>query len=314
MSEPTRDERILGCVLGQLVADAAARPLHWVYDQKKLAALLEEVDEPAFFPRNASPFYDVPLGAQSGYGDQGLVMLRALRAAGGSFAPADFLAHATRHFGPGSAYAEAHARRGKNYDSPADRKGWKGAVPGPWVHATTLAYLERARQGLEPTGMVDGDESDAYCAALPVIALLREPAAIDQALRAVSSSELCMEYGRKQAAWVLAALGERPEPALPAAVAEALDEEHSAFVARTGKACPYPGTYLSALHAIATSGSFREAVEKTIVAGGCNCSRANFVGAVWGARGGLGGIPAAWLEKTTAAAEARAAVEELLAG
>ena len=68
-----------------------------------------------------------------------------------------------------------------------------------------------------------------------------------------------------------------------------------------GKHCGNPGNFKAALLAMLTSSSFTEAVRKNIRAGGCNCSRANLLGACLGAANGIGGdrgVPLAWLEKT----------------
>ena len=40
---------------------------------------------------------------------------------------------------------------------------------------------------------------------------------------------------------------------------------------------------------------------KTIKAGGCNCSRANFVGAYFASYKGIKGIPQDWIKKTNPA-------------
>jgi hypothetical protein len=42
-------------------------------------------------------------------------------------------------------------------------------------------------------------------------------------------------------------------------------------------------------------------VIKTIKAGGCNCSRANFVGAYFAAANGVKNIPLQWINKTKSA-------------
>jgi len=49
---------------------------------------------------------------------------------------------------------------------------------------------------------------------------------------------------------------------------------------------------------VKTSENFDEAVRKTILAGGCNCSRSFFIGAMMGAKLGIKGIPKEWIEKT----------------
>ena len=55
---------------------------------------------------------------------------------------------------------------------------------------------------------------------------------------------------------------------------------------------------MGSIHAIITSSSYKSAVIKTIKAGGCNCSRANFVGAYFSALKGIKNIPTQWINKT----------------
>ena len=62
-------------------------------------------------------------------------------------------------------------------------------------------------------------------------------------------------------------------------VVASLDVEHSKAVGHIfGRPCYNPGSFLGALHAVLSSQSYPEAVRKTIIAGGCNCSRAFFIG------------------------------------
>ena len=51
--------------LGATVADAAARPLHWVYDPKKLKKYIKGKKEIAFLKKNKSPFYSIKTGFSS---------------------------------------------------------------------------------------------------------------------------------------------------------------------------------------------------------------------------------------------------------
>ena len=55
---------------------------------------------------------------------------------------------------------------------------------------------------------------------------------------------------------------------------------------------------MGSIHIMVTSNSYKSAVIKTINAGGCNCSRANFVGAYFAALKGLKNIPYQWIKKT----------------
>ena len=73
-------------------------------------------------------------------------------------------------------------------------------------------------------------------------------------------------------------------------------------VRKFGKACSYPGTFMGSIHAIITSNSYKSAITKTIKAGGCNCSRANFVGAYFAALK-PNSIPTSWIKKTIPANE-----------
>ena len=61
--------------LGSTVADAAARPLHWVYNQKKLRTYIKGKKDFTFLKNNKSPFYNIKTGKVSGYNAIGQVML-----------------------------------------------------------------------------------------------------------------------------------------------------------------------------------------------------------------------------------------------
>ena len=70
------------------------------------------------------------------------------------------------------------------------------------------------------------------------------------------------------------------------------------MVKKLGMACSYPGTFNSSIHSIINSSSYKGAILKTIKAGGCNCSRVNFVGAYFAALKGVNSIPKSWIKKT----------------
>ena len=86
---------------------------------------------------------------------------------------------------------------------------------------------------------------------------------------------------------------------------------YSENVEKYGKACPYPGSFIGSLLAISLCHrnqlGYADTIRKVIKVGGCNCSRANFVGACLGAIYGLQiendpstthGIPMEWILKT----------------
>ena len=78
-------------------------------------------------------------------------------------------------------------------------------------------------------------------------------------------------------------------------------KSHSLIVKKLGMACSYPGTFNSSVHAILSSTNYQRAILKTIKAGGCNCSRANFIGAYFAALKGFNSIPKSWIKKTVPA-------------
>ena len=73
---------------------------------------------------------------------------------------------------------------------------------------------------------------------------------------------------------------------------------HPILVKKLGMACSYPGTFNSSIHSIINSTNYKSAILRTIKAGGCNCSRANFIGAYFAALRGARTIPKNWIRKT----------------
>ena len=53
------------------------------------------------------------------------------------------------------------------------------------------------------------------------------------------------------------------------------------------------------MHAFISANDFTQTIRPTVKAGGCNCSRALFAGALAGAKYGLDGIPMTWIQKTS---------------
>ena len=84
---------------------------------------------------------------------------------------------------------------------------------------------------------------------------------------------------------------------IPGKVKKMKSKHHNTVVKILGMSCRYPGTFLSSIHAIIKAKNYKEAVLMTIKAGGCNCSRANFVGSFLSAQNGGRGIPKSWISK-----------------
>ena len=113
--------------LGATVADAAARPLHWVYDEKKLKSYIKGEKNIAFFKQNRSPFYSIKTGEVSGYNDIGQVMFKTLtQTKDQKNIITNFKKNIVKNFGPGSNYWKNLKLR-KKYK----KIKWKTAMKGP---------------------------------------------------------------------------------------------------------------------------------------------------------------------------------------
>ena len=70
-----------------------------------------------------------------------------------------------------------------------------------------------------------------------------------------------------------------------------------------GKNCHLPGSYQGALFSFIsnkdTSERFAKTIRSVIQGGGCNCSRANYAGALIGAQDGMQSLPTEWIMKVT---------------
>ena len=320
-------------LLGAAVADAAARPLHWIYDTDEIQKLIGAKADPEFWPKSESPFYTLPTGANSAYFDLSLVMLRSLGQNSGVFEPRIFMEHVVSHFGQNTPYETAFQKRKLNYTPEVREKGWPAPINGPWRHGLVTTMLENFSRTEEiPVGPTTANEIDGFCAALPVW-LVSKPeqriALSQKALKIVAGGRLCEDHALAFLQLLeLASAGEQhpihqlarnPKIyGLPQQITEEIEQvisasevDHSDFVQQVGKACRYSGTFQGALHAVLKASSYEEGVRLSILAGGCNCSRSIQVGSLLGAIHGEEKIPKEWLDKTDSVAEIQNIVGKL---
>lgn len=138
---------------------------------------------------------------------------------------------------------------------------------------------------------------------------------VESAVRVTNDNELAVQTGQAVALIIQSALNEddplsavtkgsvQAHPTIKTYIDQALSytsESHLVVTSRFGMSCHLTYGVPSAVHNLATSASFREAIRKNIYAGGDSCGRAMFLGAVLGAIYGIGGekgIPLDWLDK-----------------
>jgi len=312
---PKISQRKVGCLVGAAVADAAARPMHWVYDVSALQQFIKtDPDHPEFWQQSKSPFYTLDTGDTSCYWDQAQAVMISLNKTQ-TFNFDNICQELVTQFGPGSVY-NMEARQ--EYMQRRMQGMSLTPVEGKWLHGGMIKFLENLDQGLS-VGDGHVKETDGFCCSLPLVVKY----AGDSGL-----VDMITQVTKTQSTWSVAVnhslfcskiiesfiLGQDntidtvthqvsqqcPEIAAEMEVVKASAKvPHVEAVGRIfGRPCYNPGSPLGALHAVMTSSSFEEAVRKTIVAGGCNCSRSFFIGAMIGARDGIDAIPVDWMEKT----------------
>ena len=299
---------------GSTVADAAARPLHWVYNQKKLFTYIKRKKDFTFLKKNKSPFYSIKTGKVSGYNDIGQVMFKTL-IEGHENVDVRFRRNIIKNFGPGSMYW-------KNFNSRAKYrkvKDWRGIIKGPWVHQNIIETVRNIKAKKKLTGGKKVNESDGYCAALPYFLYGYNFDNLKKIISIVTVSKISVKYALAKFHLIDLALKGSKDPIkeftrkfkkntyFKSVVADInkvrriKQKPHPIAVKKLGMACSYPGTFNSSIHSIINSTNYKSAILKTIKAGGCNCSRVNFVGAYFAALKGFDSIPKKWIKKTEAA-------------
>ena len=300
--------------LGATVADAATRPLHWVYDPKKLKKYIKGKKEIAFLKKNRSPFYNIKTGKVSGYNEVGQVMFRTL-VEGHENIEERFKKNITKNFGPGSVYWKNLNLRAK-YRKVKD---WRGIIKGPWIHQNIIETVKNIKAKKKFTGGIKVNESDGYCAALPYFLYGYDFNSLKKIISTITVSKISLKYALAKFNLIDLALKGSKDPINDFSkkfkknsyfksvvddierVKRLKSKPHAIAVKKLGMACSYPGTFNSSIHSIINSINYKGAILRTIKAGGCNCSRVNFIGAYFAALKGVDTIPKSWIKKTDSA-------------
>uniref|UniRef100_A0A8C7M1N1 Selenoprotein J n=2 Tax=Oncorhynchus mykiss TaxID=8022 RepID=A0A8C7M1N1_ONCMY len=317
-------DRALGAIIGSAVADAAAQPLHWVYDLDKLDGFLNEAPTPEFRPKSANPFYRRDTGNQSCYGDQAFVLLESLSECGGLNVN-DLRKRTYNFFGPRS-----------EYDTPVndpyrDMSGPRPQLPieGPWRHGSIKSFMKNMDAGKEETGCETDFQPDGIAKLAPIVALYAGKPdmleKVEEAVRVTQNNDACvaetLAAARILEHFILNGPDEKvldsvldqltdPDRKQPQdldkavvghiyQVRENLSKAHQDLIPSVfPNSCGLPGSFQAALHGVLTAKEFDQAIRDTMVCGGCTCSRSSFIGACLGAQIGLQGIPNSWKTKT----------------
>ena len=296
------------------MADAAARPLHWVYNQKKLLNYIKGKKDFTFLKKNKSPFYNIKTGKVSGYNEIGQVMFKTLIDDNKNIEKR-FKKNIIKNFGPGSMYWKNLGLRAK-YRKVKD---WRGIIKGPWIHQNIIETVKNIKAEKKITGGIKVNESDGYCAALPYFLYGYNLNSVKKIISTVTASKISLKYALAKFYLLDFALKGSRDPINEFTkkfkknsyfknvikdiqkVKKYKSKPHPMMVRKLGMACSYPGTFNSSIHSIINSTNYKSAILRTIKAGGCNCSRVNFIGAYFAALKGVNTIPKSWIKKTAPA-------------
>ena len=316
-------QRKIAVLVGAMVGDAAARPLHWVYDNNLLQSHIKDCKEtPEFFPESKSPFYNLPTGENSCYWDVAETSLNAL-AKSARYSYKGICQELIKAFGPGNPNYDMAARQ--EYMLKRRQGKIDGPLDGKWFNGSLVEFLDNFNHGIgsKPFGGPAIKETDGFCLNLAVVAKYADSDTVDEmseeVIKTLSTWPTAVSHGMVASKIIAKLIAAGPDfkimdikPEIQETfkdvhkslgdIEEVMGQklEHVRAVNYVfGSPCYNPGSFQGAIHAVLTSSSYSEGVRKTIRAGGCNCSRGLFIGAMSGAIYGIEGIPVDWMEKTT---------------
>jgi hypothetical protein len=176
--------------LGATVADAAARPLHWVYDPKKLNSYIKNKKDITFLKKNKCPFYNIKTGNVSGYNDVGQVMFKSLIEAKNQFEVLKiFKKNILKNFGPGSKYW-----KNLNLRKKYKKIKWTKPMTGPWIHQNIMETIKNIKSKKNITGGKKVNESDGFCAVLPYYLYDQKISNVKKVIKSVANTKMSEQY------------------------------------------------------------------------------------------------------------------------
>lgn len=208
----------------------------------------------------------------------------------------------------------------------------KEAVTGPWLQGTIIKFLDQYKLYNEDKidiihGESESKDNDGLCFSLPLMAVNPDIKKVSNNLNVIFSTFTRDQNTFKtfQLFYIMLSAFVRGDenpledifkkagnfyPELHNKLGDIKDtkenkDPHSTIIKPFGIACSNPGAFLCAYRAMIVTDSYIDAVRLNMKGGGDCCSRANVVGACYGAKYGLDfngnnpkGIPLEWIHKT----------------
>ncbi|MFT6022954.1 MAG: ADP-ribosylglycohydrolase [Ascidiaceihabitans sp.] len=287
-------------LLGALVSDAACLGLHWIYDAERIAEITARHDgKCAFAPVDAANFegvlgYFAHGGRHSGmltqYGEVLRLAIQSMNANNGAFDVDAYQAAFVAHFGPGGTY--------------------QGYIDRP-----TRAALDNIAAEKFPSG-IDDDQNPAVSRLPAILAKYHTaenlPEMIKQSMQITNVNDAAAAYSaafsdvlsrvmhNEPLGDALDAAAHSADQSIKTELLDALstrDSNSTDYAGLVGRACHLPTAGPVMFHILKHSDSYREAVERNILAGGDSAGRAILIGAIMGRVHGVAtpkGIPLSW--------------------
>lgn len=303
---PEETKMKMSVVIGAIVADAASLPLQWIYDDKKMKEVVGD-KEPEFWPESHCPFFSLPTGSSSCYSDE-MSSTLATMASDGGVNLGNLASSIQSVFGADqSPYQIALAKRAEK----------KYPISGPWLNGGVIKSLDNMNKGKSPPGSESCEDNDGFTSALPAFLLALDIAKGREVANLLTVNSVAMAHYKVQNLIIANIIGKIDDPIVSAkksiesenpevaiemdAVMEAVNQglTVSQIVSKFGKACGLPGSFQGALASIILAPDYVQGVRGNILAGGDCCARANYMGAVFGAKYGIEAIPMEWIEKVS---------------
>jgi ADP-ribosylglycohydrolase len=286
-------ERYAGLLEASLAADALALAPHWIYDQGELA---QKFGRPVDLlqPLTGSYHAGKPLGAQTHYGDQVLVLMESLEATGGNFVMEDFARRWREFWATSKAYCDhateetlAHLGSGQGLTQAGSGSTELG---GPARIAPLLLALR-------------GEETPTIIGAVRAQTALthNSPLALDAA-ELLARTVLLLARGVSIPTALRTTTADVPYRALPATEYLQKAEEAARLpvaeaVMQLGQSCPLDKALPAVFAILLRHGDDLEtALEENVAAGGDSAARGLALGLILGAAHGQRAVPRRWIE------------------
>ena len=266
---------------------------------------------PEFWPESKCPFYTLPNGAVSCYGDEIVTSLDSMTKNSNQFDVSNVCKEISIKFGAADSPYQIALEK---------RKDKKYPIEGPWINGGIIKFLENYKKSVQPTGSPNCEDHDGIAIALPwIIQSSSKPdvpwACLKEGVEILSTNSMALPHYEIESALLYGVLH-------PDVVTDPIDNVKSKFkdeypdiideikavqngkargmsinqlVKEFGLACGLPGSFQGALASVIGATSYEDAIRSNIMAGGDSCSRGIIIGAYLGAKFGLSSIPIEWL-------------------